>query len=390
MQVERSGGRLYWVQKNRQKEFYTPEMGEHALDSYFHRIDPQFENAACGWKIRTEQGWDIVFQAHHAALDGLGGLQMVSEWMIAYANELNPGKKTSLRRLDTGQLARRNHLGIFSRQFLSRLHCQPLAIFGAGKFFWRQVTPLLPTCGENSSSETIGAQLPAGYPKLESRILRETSLQRLKASAKRQHVSLHAILLQELLLTMHQWRKEKGFYRENERLRLMIPMSIRTASDRRLPAANRATIVQIDRSDRHFNNRDQMLYWINDELGFVRRCHLQYTYLILARVFALFPRLMRRMAWSPRCRATSAITNLGSPFDRLKLPREQNKIRAGDLVLEDFDLVVPLRPATPVGFAVAGYAEKFKISMHFDPRILGQDQAISLIDLFVQRLQAVV
>ena len=81
--------------------------------------------------------------------------------------------------------------------------------------------------------------------------------------------------------------------------------------------------------------------------------------------------------------ATSVLTNLGRPFANSLLPRQDGKIVAGDIVLEAVEGVVPLRPHTCAGFALTTYADQLNIVLHYDLRVLTQNQAEDLLNTYV-------
>ena len=65
----------------------------------------------------------------------------------------------------------------------------------------------------------------------------------------------------------------------------------------------------------------------------------------------------------------------------MKLERIDGKMRAGNLVVEDVDLIVPLRRQTPIGFALLRYNGQQKLCMHFDPLQIERSQAEEIMDL---------
>ena len=85
----------------------------------------------------------LGFRTHHAAMDGGGGLQFVSDWLLTY-HRISIGRdKPRSRTTDIGGLRHRNHLRLLNRRFLGTLWIQPIAVFGASKFLFRRVQPVL-------------------------------------------------------------------------------------------------------------------------------------------------------------------------------------------------------------------------------------------------------
>jgi hypothetical protein len=312
----------------------------------------------------------LSFQIHHAASDGAGGLQIVIDWLLTYHQVLSGSNRELTRSVDHGLLARRNDLRLFSREFLSRLWIQPIAVFGATKFLFRRVTPIVP---EVEMPVDCQQPVPVGEITVE---LDENEVERIRLEARQLNATINELVLRAVFLAIHGTRKRFGWHQKGEWLRLVIPMNIRDFADRRLPAANRATIVQIDRRDRDFADPEGLLGGVGRELGNIRDWNLEKTFLLVLKWMSLVPGWIRRSALKPVCRATSVVTNLGMPFDRVRLPTDEaGNLKAGNLVVEDIELKVPLRPKTPLGFAVVRYGNRQKINIRFDSGVVPTEVA---------------
>lgn len=312
----------------------------------------------------------LCFQIHHAASDGAGGLQIVIDWLLSYHQIVSGGERELTRALDSSLLARRNHLRLFNREFLSRLWIQPVAVFGASKFLFRKVTPVVPAV-----ESPIDCEKPAQVGEITVE-LNESEVEKIRLEAVANNATINDLVLRAVFLAIHGTRKQFGWYRKGEWLRLVIPMNIRDFADRRLPAANRATIVQLDRRDRDFDNPGDLLSGLGFELGNIRDWNLEKTFLLILKWMSLVPGWIRRSALKPVCRATSVVTNLGTPFDRVRLPTSATgNLEAGNLVVEDIELKVPLRVKTPLGFAVVRYGNRQKINLRFDSGIVPAEVA---------------
>lgn len=317
------------------------------------------------------RGQDVThlsFRMHHAAADGGGGLQFVADWLLTY-HRLSSGSELPRSRETNPQLlAKRNHLKLLTREFLGKLWVQPIAILGASKFLLRKVQAVVPPRVSPQATEVQDFQVISSSLSTQQ----VEDLRRLAAEGK---ATINELILRGVFLGIHQFRKSQGLYQPREWLRLVVPISIRDFSDRRLPAVNRASIVQLDRTDRDFADPQGMTWGLNYELGNIKKWNLEKTFLLLMRCFALVPGWVKRIASKDVCRATSVVTNLGSPFERLKLERQDGKLKAGDLLVENVGLMVPLRKNTPLGFATLRYAGEQKICMHYDPQQMTAEQA---------------
>lgn len=323
----------------------------------------------------------IVFQTHHAMMDGGGGLQIVNDWLLAYHRISTRSDKPKSRETNPEILPARNDLRLLSRGFLSKLWIQPVAILGASKFLFRRVTAI--TEGLNQPG---AAAEPSGFQVLCESLAVET-VGRLKQEASASNATVNELILRAVFLGMHQFRRNHNLHERNEWLRLIIPMSMRDFADRRLPACNRATIVQLDRKDRDFADPAGMVGGLNCELGNIKSWNLERTFPLVVRMLSYLPGFLARSARKDVCRATSVVTNLGAPFERSKLERIGGKLRSGNLIVEDVGLIVPLRQQTPIGFALMRYNGQQKICMHFDPCQIERQHAAEILQEVVQCLK---
>ncbi len=327
--------------------------------------------------IRTR----LRFRVHHAAVDGAGGLQFITDWMQTCHRLITGSDQPRSRTMDQTLLRRRNNLRLFSRQFISRLWIQPIAVMGAFKFLMRKVTPIVPL--DLPAGET-GA--PASTVQLTIELDAE-QINQLRNVATQRNVTINELVLQAVFRSIHQLRKERDWHSDGEWIRLVIPMNIRDFADRRMSAANRATVVPLDRTDRDFADHAGLLWGINYELGNIRNWNLEKTFLLILKWMSIVPGWINRSAKRRVCRATSVVTNLGTPLERVKLPTDdQGRLMVGNLLVEDVELTVPLRPLTPLGFAVMRYGNRQKINLNFDTKLIPADVAEQLMSILKSSL----
>jgi hypothetical protein len=92
------------------------------------------------------------------------------------------------------------------------------------------------------------------------------------------------------------------------------------------------------------------------------------------------------MCRASRCLSTAVFTNLGVLFNHCPLADGRGRVVADDLVLQDMDLLPPLRPLTCVSFTAWSYAGRLCFTLHYDARVLTAPEARELLDDFVARV----
>ncbi len=93
---------------------------------------------------------------------------------------------------------------------------------------------------------------------------------------------------------------------------------------------------------------------------------------------------------SKMCLATAVLSNVADPSRRFTatLPRESQRIAAGNLILEELLGVPPLRPKTRASFAVFQYDRRLTLCLRCDPHLYSMSDTRALLQLYVAQLRS--
>jgi hypothetical protein len=111
------------------------------------------------------------------------------------------------------------------------------------------------------------------------------------------------------------------------------------------------------------------------------------TFVLSLAVARHLPGGIARCIKKDGCSATAVLTNLGEPLARIPLPKQQRRLVVGSAILEEIDVLAPLRPSTCAAFAACHYAGRLRITLHYDPRPLTALQAQDLLDTYFHHLR---
>lgn len=331
---------------------------------------------------------EVWISVHHAITDGVGAMLVVNEWMVAYAN-LAGGRpaESGLPRLDARLLKRRNHLGLLNWRYLKHLWKQPVALFGAAKFVFRKTDELIPKKQTSRTSETPDKTVH--FPSVIGSWISESQTSRMADVAESNIVMLNSVLLGQLYLALADWRTSQNCHSENDWIRIILPMNIRDVADRRLPAANRSTLVQVDRRSRDAEDLKKFYQLLDREISIIRGWQLDKIFLLAIGLLSIFDSWIKRAARNEKSRGMAVFTNLGEPFRKNERARLRNPESDSYIRLSDFNCVGPIRLGTPVNFSVSRHNEALRISLHYDSRVLSAEQADSLLRTYVDRVNNV-
>lgn len=379
----RSGGRWFWEQDSAsQPEFVWSDSEEL---SRFERLDLTRGPVCRLVGRRLPAGCELTFQVHHAVADGLGGLQYLRDWLVIYDNLVaGSAPERGLGQLDPERLLGRNRLGLLKPRYLLNIWRQAIGLFGASKFLFRRFA----TIAGHPPLEDRAAIPPAdeAWPHYRAVAWAEEELAGLRARLRRAGITLNDWLLAGVFHTLDQWHEEQFGRKLEGWSRLIVPINLRTAEDRLLPAANRASLVQLDRRPQVEPDQLGLARGISYELGLIRDWQLDRMFLLLVRGMSISDAWLRSAVGRRQPRATSMLTNLGKPLLRLGLPLEGGKVLAGGLRLEELDVVGPIRFRMPLSFAVAEYGGQLRLTAHFDSRRLQAERVEQLLDRLRERV----
>ncbi len=354
------------------------------------------EKCSARMYIRQSHGeFEILFQVHHGIVDGGGGIQAINDWLIAYDNVCAgraPGE--GVRSLRPELFPRRSALGLGRWKYLKHLFKQPVGLLGVSKFLFRSFATLQPE--HESVTQAHESDFTRSF---HGRWIDEVTATRLREQANREGVTLNSILMAALFSAVDEFvaGNSTGADQAGQWIRMIVPMSERSAGDRRLSAVNKSSIVQIDRRKSEMKNRNLFVSYLDREIRIIRDWQLSKLFLIAVRSMSAFPFWLKRSASNAKPRGTLIFTNLGNPFSRNRRLGNRNdgqqrnagepgRIQVGDLHLIDFDFAGPVKPGTPVNFAIQQHFGRIRVSMRIEPRQIAELEAARLFDLFVDRI----
>ena len=349
------------------------------------------------WLVRSEKRdrTTIFFSADHTLGDGAGALGFAREFMIVYHNLVNGADlDRGLVKFDWQRWKSRSALGLFKWSFLKFLPCQAIGLFGATKFVLRKFSTIDPAEKPRKSD--------FHSPGMIGRTISPRILDELNDRSERLNVSPNSLLMTVLFRAMKQIRaavdsntSPTSQWSERKWIRLVLPISIRGLTDRKLPCTNKASLVQIERTLEQVADADGAAQTIDREVRIIMGFKLDHVFLIAIRMLSVVPALLRFVAGNQKSRGTAVFTNLGEPFRKT---RTCNFRTVGNVELVDYDLCGPIRCGTPINFSWLTFRKMVeaklqvhaRVSLHYDRTIVSQEAAQSILHAFVKELQDVV
>jgi hypothetical protein len=324
---------------------------------------------------------DLVVQFHHAASDALGAFDFLSDLLTLYANLVAGEDRHRLKPLDADRLRHRATLGLGVRGLLRRAPGDLGALLRAQRFYKRRPVPVTPP--RRGRPEP----LPPDFPQCRLHRFDRTEIVGIARMASASEASVNSLLARDLFLAIRDQRRQQGRASAEDWYRIVVPVNLREVADRRMPAANRVSMVFLDRQVPDAQDEDRLLGEILEEMAIVKRDARGLRFLLVLGLLQWFPAILAKGLRRRRPWVTALLTNVGAALSNCHLPRRDGKLLVGDLTLEAVDMVPIIRAREPVAFAVNSYAGRLTLGMHFDPRTISAADAEAMLGLYADRIR---
>jgi len=335
------------------------------------------------WVRASESRARVLFQFHHATCDGLAALQCVQELLARY--RMLAGDRDAerlLRRVDPQLLATRDVLASDEPRKASawsgiRDIWYTLKVWSS--ILWLTPEVLQPPSGGKADKRT--PELLAFH--IAELAADETAALHNLAAVHR--ATVNDLLLRDLLLVLRRWNDRQAGPRAG-RLRITVPVNVRTRGDAAMPAANRIgygfVTARLDERD----DPAAVLAKVREETRRIKDWHLGLYFLGGLAFASKFPRMFARAMRRERSFATAVLSNVGR-FSPDKTLAPTDKWRCGELTLEWIGGAPPLRRLTRAAIIVIEYAGRASLCLRTDPHAFDEASTRELLTELVEEVQ---
>lgn len=353
------------------------------------RVDP-FSGPPLAWSIKPAPGgYDLLFQFHHAAVDGVGALQFLGDWFHDYHRQIT-GETLRLAAVESNWLAQRGEC-VFDPPRKTTASSPPRLRISreVQRFFGRRVTAV--AAGQQPSPGGSAAPAAEAGVEVPSQVLDGCdhdlfqceldgpATHRVRQAAERAGVTVNDLAMCCLLLALRDHNQIQGAL--GRWYRITMPVNLRGRRDKRLPACNRLGYAFIDRDLAAAVDEAELLAGVAEENGLIRDLHLAGSFLGVLDVVTKVPGLLR-LVTTKRLRATTAVfSNVGDPIRRFhwRPPHQGGQVRFGDLGLLGFAGAPPVRPGTPASFLLHQWGDRLYLNVLVDTDVIRPTQARGLL-----------
>jgi len=334
------------------------------------------------WVRELDGEFLVVWQFHHACCDGIGSLQFIGDVFAHYGIKTaqQDQSRPTLQDLDHNLLKHRGDLISAGKSHSTSDLSVSTLIRRFRRLVGRRTMPLA------SPPRQAKTEL---RPLMLTEVLDRTTLKMLNRFASNNDVNLNSLLLREMFLTLKDWNEAFAEMKENQWLRLGMPLNMRMHEHDKIPACNMVSIMFIPRTAEDFLDEDKLLLGIQTQT--LKILHNRLGNLVLSgiRRARKVPGLLRLVLKSKRPFATAILANLGEVRKHLggEFPHLAGRCVAGNIVIEHVGGVAPIRPGTLMAVSIGVYGRQLMINMNCDQNYLSQSQSQQLMTSYVSRLK---
>jgi hypothetical protein len=327
--------------------------------------------------VESPIDWTVNLAVHHAACDGLGLVAFMERWLLE-ASGLQ-GRRPRPAQDVLACLRARGRVATSWNGFLRMLPDLRVGLAGVRQFMGRHVAELGVQGSANRDPDCTTWSPAILVTEIDS-----STAQHVEAAARAEGVTVNDILaaaflaaVTEATLATHATTADEAW------VRLGVPVSLRTKSDHLLPAANRVSMVFLDRQREHCADHHALVGGVHAEMELIRSHALGHIMPMSLELGRLMPGGLRRAANRPAPQATAVLSNLGRCFHRSPLTDESGTLRIGESTLTSWWIAPPVRPGTALAVATHETGGQRIVAAHVDPRALSPTITRTILDHLV-------
>lgn len=351
------------------------------------RIDLEREAGLRGELTETHDGWDVRLLFHHACCDGHGARMFLQDLVLAYVVLREACEDAApFFRVDVALLDERG--------------VQPRAV-GKRAPRWRRLAHVLRFALRRpapvASDVARGAEHAPGRPSGSvlghlSHTFSTEEVAGMDAVQQRFAATRNDIAFAMLFKVLADWQRERGLS-PRTRMRVAVPIDLRSRADERMPAANRYTYIFLERTLAECREWEPLVPGLQRDFQQRSQEGRGGQFLDALRRAAPFRSAMRWCLRRRTCFSTAVLTNLSDPSWRL---RKRLPVDAEGLMWLDkaqcIDIRIrtpPLRPGTGWGIGIFEYAGRMTVSFRYDTTVLSSAAADAIMSRYVGHWRAI-
>ncbi len=376
------------------------------------RLSPGGPNSVRFHLIVGPDGFLIHDVFHHTLTDGIGIVRFFSYWMALYDNRLRETR--ALPPIPCPPPC--DPLSFKGREDFQIVYPEPVPLpkrlFAIVKritlWFARRPLNVSPILLKRKSAQAASEKYGGGPSALSSAPIipgtdeamadpdrprlywRGLSLKPYLQSAKTHGVSMNSLLLRDLFTASARWLEEISGRKGSGRLKIVIPINMRTENHGTLPMANMVGYIFVNRRANHCDRSEEFLHGIDEEIRRLRKWSVGAFFTRGLKFFRKIPGVIHFFTADFFCHATLVFSNvgqIGSAFVRPDWRKDRRIVLSDGSELIRMVGAPPVRSNTPIGIAVISCGDdEMLLNYCVDPMVVSDGDLDTLDKMFGEEI----
>lgn len=355
-------------------------------------IDLTVQRGMRVWVRANDEAARVVFQFHHSCCDGLASTQFLDDVLVLYASAVTDSSQVpALAPVNVERLRDRAAVDLSGVQPGLRAFVRDIVIT---LYVWARI--LFRRVAIVAAPLQSALSRAAGQPAIEggsSEILsfEQHQLTVAEAAAYRQAAMRHSVaqndlMIRDLILAIDDWnRRQRAASRAA--CRVNVPVNVRGREGADIPASNRLGFGFVTIPSREFGNRERLLQAVHAQTEQIKQWKLALYFLGGLGLATIIPGAVPASLRWKKSFATVVLSNIGRLMAHSRLPRSQDQLVCGNVILEHITGAPPIRRNTRAALIVGEYGGTTTISLRCEPRLFSPADTRALLDTYIARLR---
>ena len=331
----------------------------------------------------------VTLQVHHCCSDAIGIQHFLSDVLCEYAKRGDGCPLVNvIRKLDPRRFSKRSAPQVPRWRYTLGIHrtlgrCRDVVriLFSSpAQLCKSSALPVSDNRLTNRELEDTDLPAPEGFGiSVSEHEFDQEETSRILQTARDASVSVNSLILSHLFQTVLNWRIEHGIHESNDKLRICVPVNLRTEEDRALTATNSLSLLFVDRMASEVRNTKKLIKGVEAEIRNGRR-DMWLTFIATLSVARMLPgQVVERFTEKNQAWSTCLFSNVGVAFSELASHFEDGKIDLGGANVESWSFLPPLRKYLGLSVGCSTCAGRLKLACHFDRKLVTREAMQSIL-----------
>jgi len=392
--VEKSGLNPIWIAGPREPACVDwSDCSAPIAHSHGEYIDLTVERGMRVWVRANDEAARVVFQFHHSCCDGLASTQFLDDVLVLYASAVTDSSQVpALAPVNVERLRDRAAVDLSGAQpgFRAFVRDIMITLYVWARILFRRVAivaaPLhsaLPRAAGQPADERSSVSEILSF---EQHQLTPAEAEAYRQAALRHSVAPNDLMIRDLILAIDDWnRRQRAASRAA--CRVNVPVNVRGREGADIPASNRLGFGFVTISPRELGNREKLLQAVHSQTEQIKQWKLALYFLGGLGLATVFPGAVPASLRWKKSFATVVLSNIGRLMAHSRLPRSEDRLVCGNVILEHITGAPPIRRNTRAALIVGEYGGATTISLRCESRLFSPADTRALLDTYVARLR---